>query len=326
MDCAKRYRGVMTIDLREMSRHTRRTCASRWKSGGSERAPPTKEAWVRVEDGFPSLPYQLLGIVPIGVRRITRYLFRFLEELRGLMGASQSKSPKSRLEDALRKIIICVWISIFVTGCGPLKQITKRPIVPDIKNVETFSPDVAQRKSVGEVMVQRGNLTIFPGFVALTSYQPPQVSGVVPFPVIQKKSLWTCDEIMTSGEYVCRSEGWMDSSDIPFSLSIRPDGNLRGAVSMRWLYIVEFNDAPQNLFGMETAYGKNSYREELIYNGKSKDTIRLSYREYKNDMARPAFYQDLTYDLSESREIAFRDLRIEVLEATNSAIKFIVKK
>jgi len=71
---------------------------------------------------------------------------------------------------------------------------------------------------------------------------------------------------------------------------------------------------------------EGSYKHELIYNGKSKDTIRLSYREYANDMARPAFYQDLTYDLSESREIAFRDLRIEVLEATNLAIKFIGKK
>jgi hypothetical protein len=68
------------------------------------------------------------------------------------------------------------------------------------------------------------------------------------------------------------------------------------------------------------------YKQELIYVGKSKDTIRLSYREYINDMARPAFHQDLTYDLAESREIAFRDLRIEVLEATNSTIKFFVKK
>jgi hypothetical protein len=42
-------------------------------------------------------------------------------------------------------------------------------------------------------------------------------------------------------------------------------------------------------------------------------------------MARPAFYQDLNYDLSESKIIGFRDIRIEVIEGTNTDIKFMVK-
>src|SRR3990170_4206250 len=64
---------------------------------------------------------------------------------------------------------------------------------------------------------------------------------------------------------------------------------------------------------------------ELVYNGKSKETIKISYREYRDDFTRPALYQDLSHDLSESREIAFRDMRIDVLDATNTSIKFRVK-
>lgn len=82
----------------------------------------------------------------------------------------------------------------------------------------------------------------------------------------------------------------------------------------------------------ETQYCKNdvyknvhySFITQLIYSGKSGNTIRVTYREFSNNMARPAFNQDLTYDLSESQRITFRNTVIEVKEATNSFIKFVV--
>lgn len=45
-----------------------------------------------------------------------------------------------------------------------------------------------------------------------------------------------------------------------------------------------------------------------------------------NDMARPAFYQDLSYDLIESKIIGFKGTQIEIIEATNSEIKYMVVK
>lgn len=46
------------------------------------------------------------------------------------------------------------------------------------------------------------------------------------------------------------------------------------------------------------------------------------YREYKDDMARPAFTQNLVYDLGESNRIMFRSVEIDVVEAKNSEIKY----
>mgnify|MGYP001043013533 CR=1 FL=1 len=46
------------------------------------------------------------------------------------------------------------------------------------------------------------------------------------------------------------------------------------------------------------------------------------YREYINDMARPAFNQELQYDLNESNIIGFKGLRIEVILATNTKIEY----
>ena len=68
----------------------------------------------------------------------------------------------------------------------------------------------------------------------------------------------------------------------------------------------------------------DSFKEELIYTGRSGTTIHISYREYKKDFARPAFYQELTYDLEKSDIIMFRNYKIKVLAATNEYIQFIV--
>lgn len=67
---------------------------------------------------------------------------------------------------------------------------------------------------------------------------------------------------------------------------------------------------------------EDSFKEELIYTGRTGNTIRVSYREYKENFARPAFYQDLTYDLGESDVIVFRNYRIRVIQATNQYIRF----
>ena len=61
---------------------------------------------------------------------------------------------------------------------------------------------------------------------------------------------------------------------------------------------------------------------ELIYNGKIGDNIKFTYREFKGDFIRPAFAQDLQYDLSESNIIGFKTMRVEILKATNTEIDY----
>lgn len=63
---------------------------------------------------------------------------------------------------------------------------------------------------------------------------------------------------------------------------------------------------------------------EIVYSGRTDNQINLLYREYsKDDLARPAFFQNLTYSSSE-KFLRFRNFRIEVYAATNEAIEFAV--
>jgi hypothetical protein len=67
---------------------------------------------------------------------------------------------------------------------------------------------------------------------------------------------------------------------------------------------------------------QTNFVQELIYNGRSGDTLKFIYRELADDMLRAAFTQDIQYDLSQSKEIGFKNVRIEVMEASNTSITY----
>lgn len=64
------------------------------------------------------------------------------------------------------------------------------------------------------------------------------------------------------------------------------------------------------------------FKQEFVFNGRVNNNLKFMYREYVNDMARPAFHQELQYDLNESNIIGFKGLRIEVIKATNINIEY----
>jgi hypothetical protein len=64
---------------------------------------------------------------------------------------------------------------------------------------------------------------------------------------------------------------------------------------------------------------------ELLYQGISSKTLRLSYREYVNDFARPAYFQDVSYEITQfPTDISFRTVRISVLGADNGGIRYMI--
>lgn len=73
-------------------------------------------------------------------------------------------------------------------------------------------------------------------------------------------------------------------------------------------------------------WSKDSYKRELVYTGISQNTISVLYREFSDDVARPAFSQDLKYDLSQGKTIGYKGARFEVVNATNTELTFKVIK
>lgn len=67
---------------------------------------------------------------------------------------------------------------------------------------------------------------------------------------------------------------------------------------------------------------KNSFQQTLIYSGRVGSKINIGYREFSNNTARPAFNNEVEYDLSVSRIIGYKGAQIEVLNADNSSITY----
>ena len=76
----------------------------------------------------------------------------------------------------------------------------------------------------------------------------------------------------------------------------------------------------------KTVAHKDNFVRELTYAGVSKNVVTIVYREFANDIARPAFTQELKYDLGEGRVIGYRGARFEIIQASNTEIQYRVLK
>lgn len=231
------------------------------------------------------------------------------------------------------KIIGIILFCITLMGCVGLQTASVQPVIqtPEHRNSSSSIVGKVTESRTGEPMIVKEDLYFYDGVIATTSFQPPSALYIY-YPQINKGTTFITYGTTDNGDvFYKRSDGikpnvqggpvyWdyciiVNSSGVPYG-----DGMCNGDYIKTW----ETKPSPSFL-EKSKIYNTGSNRKELIYNGKSKDTIKLAYREYKDDLARPAFYQDLTYDLSESKIIGFRSMNIEVIEATNSSIKFIVK-
>lgn len=84
----------------------------------------------------------------------------------------------------------------------------------------------------------------------------------------------------------------------------------------RWVGVLNSPDG----WVTEARASDDFVKGELVYGGISGKTIEIAYREYRGNLAAPAFFQNLKYDLAASSYIVFQNFRIEVLDASNSAI------
>lgn len=73
---------------------------------------------------------------------------------------------------------------------------------------------------------------------------------------------------------------------------------------------------------VEDRYSRDFVRKELIYAGKSGNTIEISYREFRGGFAAPAFFQNIKYDLIESKIVRFQKFQIEIQNADNQSITY----
>lgn len=71
-----------------------------------------------------------------------------------------------------------------------------------------------------------------------------------------------------------------------------------------------------------TVLSVSDFQQTLYYNGKVGNKIKIGYREFSGDIARPAFSNEAEYDLSESDVIGYKGATLKIIEADNIQIKY----
>lgn len=200
-------------------------------------------------------------------------------------------------------------IVLLISGCATSK-FNSQPLVvdasfPKINEINTVS--------VGDSLLEQGKRT--------------------------KVQVWTVDKSFRAsitpigkGEFIKVGEDdqyyyvrYIDSVNIATTDSVRLTKGSRQVCYIGLNHMTYCGTAPDNqTMQLEDKYilSKDSFQRSLVYNGKIGDKINIAYREFSNDLARPAFNNNVEYDLKESKIIAYKGALIEVLDANNQNIKY----
>jgi hypothetical protein len=74
--------------------------------------------------------------------------------------------------------------------------------------------------------------------------------------------------------------------------------------------------------------GDSTYSYEILFQGAAGGVLRLLYREFVNDLARPSFSQELTYDYASgaSTTVSVKEAEIAIQRAGNDGIDYVIVK
>ena len=84
------------------------------------------------------------------------------------------------------------------------------------------------------------------------------------------------------------------------------------------------NDKTKYIKVEEALVDAGGFKREIIFQGRTEKTIKFKYREFMNDMARPAFSQDIEYLINPDGTSSgqFKGLKIDVVSVDGNYIKY----
>jgi hypothetical protein len=187
-----------------------------------------------------------------------------------------------------------------------------RPIYPAPFVVRNYEIGSVQTARVGEAIFDVEGAVTTPAFVVLRDYQPPGTHQQ-PWPALRQHTVLRAVGELGDGTLIVKVNAW--------DLGVTPEGRALG-----YRYFNSWGGVwPEEplLKLVTTVEGlPNAFRAQVIYSGVDGETVRAVYREYSSDFIRAAFSQELQYNIARDSVIAYRSIRIQVIEATNAELRY----
>jgi hypothetical protein len=226
----------------------------------------------------------------------------------------------------MRWTVLAVLV-IFLSGCTT-------SLHPTLKKIDNIEPGMMKTAELGGTIYETGYLRVLPGFVASKSSYLPEMDNLL-LPVVKKGALWVCNGKLSSGDYLCLNPDIAErdvttNTGIPLATKlplfiIKPSGEFSG------LYYTDTGreslqaDSLPGLFVYRDVPLEDSYKRRLVYGGRGDLAINLIYQEFNGNMTQPTFSEAISYEMTSANLINVKNVIIEVVEATASSIRYIVK-
>jgi hypothetical protein len=217
--------------------------------------------------------------------------------------------------------------TLFVASCVTVPGVPIQQEVPI--RIDYPEIGVLTTAELGDTLVSKGEQT---ELTALRLHEPvksgdPIWIGLVEIPRQDLRALREDDEwtyyfgrniTISAFDWTAHIEGGLkvsksDQRVVPFS-------------STRNLPHTKLDSVPRFTLVRKVEESAPYFRQELIYNGRSGDSVKFLYRELAAGLQRLPFQQEVQYDLSSDSVIGFKGARLEVFEATNTSIRYKVER
>jgi hypothetical protein len=214
-----------------------------------------------------------------------------------------------------------VFVAAFLAGCATHRQaIPSQLTIVDLPQLG--EERIAER---GETLVQKGRMYTYDAvrlenkisggnrhFAKLFSLEP----GILKATMRDEKRIYYTTDRLAVYDTIDGTQ--MDNGGLAISTTTPSD--------IKFYWNEQLQDVPKPVPVLAKTQAPDSerpnFRHELIYNGRSGDTINLIYREYFGERMSAQLIQGIQYNLKNGTTFGFRGARIEVIEATDTRIKY----
>lgn len=218
---------------------------------------------------------------------------------------------------------IFIALVAYLSGCAT----TKQSIPPILRIVNLPEIGEARTSELGDTLVQKGKIYTYDALRLenTVTNEKPSINTLTLEPGILKASMRDDERIYYTTEKMTVSGPMIGTKMHPGGLAI----NAVNEKDIKFIFegraIMNPSPAPILTKTQIADVERPSFRQEFIYNGRSGDTLKFLYREYSTDVLRAPFSQEVQYDIKDGMIIGFKGARIEVLEATNTVLKYRVR-
>lgn len=237
--------------------------------------------------------------------------------------------PNAKTKDGMKIITVSLASLLILAGCASAPPIR----LPEIQYIDNPSIDAVATAEIGETLVAKGKLFVFDG---LELFERITDNGIAREYVVEPAAMRLERVDREGNQYFSPPLEAYYVNDKTFSKRVRPSNAFLvkkrdGGLELKGYYDLSTAGqispvSPRHRVGKIVDKKQPNFRQELIYGGRFGNQIKVTYREFSDDFVRAGFTQEAQYDLSAEQMIGFKGARIQVIEATNTSLKYKVLK